>query len=79
MGKALDFQEMPGRIRRRLYLSLPYVSALLTAYGVLGEAKAALWVGLFGIILGPIQGHVAAANVPADDAADTGGRSQPGG
>lgn len=62
----LDFKNLANHTRRRLYLSIPYVAALLAAYGVLADSKVSLWVGLGGVILGPIQGHVAAANVPPD-------------
>lgn len=66
----IDFKALSGHARKRLYLSIPYVAALLAGYGVLAESKVALWVGLAGVVLGPIQGHVAAANVPPDDDGD---------
>jgi hypothetical protein len=66
----LDFQHIANHTRRRLYLSIPYVAALLAAYGVLADSKVSLWVGLAGVVLGPIQGHVAAAHVPPDEDGD---------
>lgn len=62
----LDFKRLANHTRKRLYLSIPYVAALLAAYGVLADSKVSLWVGLAGVVLGPIQGHVAAAHVPPD-------------
>lgn len=50
-------------VRKRAYLSLPYLQALLVAYGLTSDAKAALWVGLAGVIIGPVMGHTAAKNV----------------
>lgn len=53
-----------AKIRKRVYLTLPWAGALMVAYGVTSEATAALWVGLAGAIIGPIHGTLAAANVP---------------
>jgi hypothetical protein len=66
----LNFKQLAARTRRRLYLSIPYAAALLAAYGILEDSKVSLWVGLAGVVLGPIQGHVAAANVPPDNDGD---------
>lgn len=63
----IDFKALSGHARKRLYLSIPYAAGLLAAYGVVADSKVSLWVGLAGVLLGPIQGHVAAANVPPDD------------
>ena len=73
-----DFKHIANHTRKRLYVSIPYVAALLAAYGVIADSKVSLWVGLAGVVLGPIQGHVAAANVPPDDE-DNGGASHSGG
>jgi hypothetical protein len=62
----IDFKRLAGHTRKRLYLAIPYGAGLLAAYGVVADSKVSLWVGLAGVILGPIQGHVAAANVPPD-------------
>lgn len=61
--RKLDFTALAATTRKRLYLSVPYVAALLAAYGVVEESKVSLWVGLAGVFLGPLVGHVAAANV----------------
>lgn len=66
----IDFKHLANHTRKRLYLSIPYAAALLAAYGVVADSKVSLWVGLAGVVLGPIQGHVAAANVPPDDDGD---------
>lgn len=66
----LDFKHLANHTRKRLYVSIPYVAALLTGYGILADSKVSLWVGLAGVLLGPIQGHVAAAHVPPDDDGD---------
>lgn len=62
----LDFKHLANHTRKRLYVSIPYVAALLAGYGILADSKVSLWVGLAGVLLGPIQGHVAAAHVPPD-------------
>jgi hypothetical protein len=74
-----NFKDLSGHARKRLYVALPYAAALAAAYGLVAENKVALWVGFLGVILGPIQGHVAAAHVPPDDDETNGGPSQPGG
>lgn len=66
MGK-INVKEWSGSARKRLYLSLPYVASLLALYGVMEGNKLSMWLGLAGVFLGPIQGHVAAAHVPPDD------------
>lgn len=62
--------EQWAKVRKRAYMSLPWAGAIMVAYGLTSESTAALWVGLAGAIIGPIQGHVAAAHVdtaPSDD------------
>lgn len=63
----LNFKHLASHTRKRLYVAIPYAAALLAAYGVIAESKISLWVGLAGVVLGPLQGHVAAAHVPPDD------------
>jgi hypothetical protein len=47
-------------LRKRLYNTLPYVPALLVAYGVMSESMAVLWVSLVAQLIGPAIGHTAA-------------------
>ena len=65
--------EQWAKVRKRAYLSLPWAGALMVAYGLTAESTAALWVGLAGAIIGPIQGHVAAAHVDTTPSQDTTG------
>lgn len=78
MVKLADFKHWSAHARKRLYLSLPYLGALLAGYGILEDSQVALWVGFLGVALGPIQGHVAAANVEPDGDETHGGPSKPG-
>lgn len=57
-------KEQLAKLRKRVYLTLPWAGALMVAYGVTSESTAALWVGLAGAIIGPVHGTLAAANVP---------------
>lgn len=41
-------------LRAALYALLPIISTLLVTYGVLDEAKVALWAGVATAILGPV-------------------------
>lgn len=50
-------------IRAALYALLPIVSTLLVTYGVVDEAKAALWAGVVTAILGPVIAAVQARTV----------------
>lgn len=53
-----------ARVRKRIYLTLPWIGALMVAYGITSEGTAALWVGLLGAAVGPAHGALAAAHVP---------------
>jgi hypothetical protein len=55
-------------LRKRLYNTLPYVPALLVAYGVMSESMAVLWVALVAQLIGPAIGHTAAHYVDVLDA-----------
>jgi hypothetical protein len=55
-------------LRKRLYNTLPYVPALLVAYGVMSESMAVLWVALVAQLIGPAIGHTAAHYVSVMDA-----------
>lgn len=52
-----------AKVRKRAYMVLPWVGSIMVAYGIMSDTMASLWIGLAGAIIGPIQGHVAAAHV----------------
>lgn len=56
-------------LRAALYALLPIVSTLLVTYGVLDEAKAALWAGVATAVLGPVIAAVQARTVSSFRAA----------
>lgn len=43
---------IPAKVRTYIYSLVQPVSALLSAYGIVNDATAALWVGLAGAVLG---------------------------
>lgn len=61
-----------AKLRKRVYLTLPWAGAIMVAYGVTSESTAALWVGLVGALIGPVHGTLAAANVPKPDELESG-------
>lgn len=62
------FSEWSGPARKRLYRMLPLIGALMVAYGVIDQGKAALIIGLIGAAIGPIQGEIAASQVHVEHA-----------
>lgn len=67
MSKWTAFEEWSGPARKRLYRALPLIGSALAAFGILSESKAAVIVGIVGILLGPATGEVAAQHVPDDE------------
>lgn len=54
-------------LRKRIYLWLTPVAALVVFYGLMSEQEVALWVGLGGAVLLSGEPYLAAANVPKED------------
>lgn len=61
------FGDWSGPARKRLYRALPLIGSALALFGILSDAKAAVVVGIVGILLGPGTGEVAARHVPDDE------------
>lgn len=61
------FKDWSGTARKRLYRALPLIGSALALFGIMGESKAAVVVGIIGILIGPGTGEVAARHVPDED------------
>lgn len=61
------FKDWSGPARKRLYRALPLIGSALALFGIMGESKAAVVVGIIGILIGPGAGEVAARHVPDED------------
>jgi hypothetical protein len=60
-------KDWSGAARKRLYRALPLIGSALAVFGVMNESKAAVVVGIVGLLLGPATGEVAARHVPDED------------
>lgn len=61
------FKDWSGPARKRLYRALPLIGSALAVFGVMNESKAAVVVGIIGLLMGPASGEVAARHVPDED------------
>jgi hypothetical protein len=67
MSSRKRFEEWSGPARKRLYRALPLIGSALALFGIMSESKAAVVMGIIGIIIGPATGEVAARHVPDDE------------
>jgi hypothetical protein len=71
MSRRKRFEEWSGPARKRLYRALPLIGSALALFGIMSDAKAAVVVGIVGILIGPATGEVAARHVPDDETLGT--------